>query len=426
MDALLAGVILASTLLLILIRPKDISEAWWAVLGGICVLAFGLVPLREAAGIVAETHDALFLLLGMMALSAAADRAGFFDRAASLAARAGGGSVRKLYVMVFLVGTAVTVVLSLDATAIVLTPIVYGMVVRLRLRPLPFVFACTYTANTASLFLPVSNLTNLLAYNAFDLGFVRFAAVMLIPATLAVAANLLVFLVLFRGDLIGGYDEDAPFEVGNPAFFRLATWGVVAVLVGFFVAPILGFSIGLIALVGGAAVVAVARLFGWVSLREVSAEVSWGLFALVIGLFVVVRAAEDAGLTATIGDALSLAGEGSGLLEILAVATGAALGSNLVNNLPMVVMVINGAGPLLESGGAGTAVVYAALLGTNVGPNLTIVGSLATLIWLAIVRGRGVQVSAKDYLKIGAVSTPFILLAAVFGLWVSLMVFGPG
>ncbi len=424
MDALLSGGILASTLILILIRPRDVGEAWWAVIGGSLALALGLVPLGEVWGIVVETHDALFLLLGMMALSSAADRAGFFDWAASLAARAGGGGVSRLYVMVFLVGTVVTMVLSLDATAIVLTPIVYGMVVRLRLRPLPFVFACTYTANTASLFLPISNLTNLLAYNAFDISFIRFGVVMFLPAVLAVAANLLVFLVLFRGDLVGGYSEDHFFEAENPAFFRLAAGGVVGVLVAFFAAPILGVPIGLMALVGGAAVVSAARLFGWVSFRAVSSEVSWGLFALVIGLFVVVRGAEDAGLTAVIGGALARAGEGSGFFEILGVAAGTALGSNLVNNVPMTVMAINGIEPLLGSGDAGTSVVFAALIGTNVGPNLTIVGSLATLIWLSIVRDRGIEIGARDYLKIGIVATPFILLAAVFGLWLSLQLFG--
>ncbi|MGH3086425.1 MAG: arsenic transporter [Rubrobacteraceae bacterium] len=426
MDALLAGIILAATLLLVLIRPKDIGEAWWAVLGGAAVLALGLVSLGEVLRILDETHDALFLLLGMMALSAAADRAGFFDWAASLAARAGGGDVGRLYVMVFLVGTVVTAALSLDATAIVLTPIIYGMVVRLRLRPLPFVFACTYTANTASLFLPVSNLTNLLAYNALDIGFIEFGMIMFIPATFAVAANLLVFLVLFRGDLIGGYEADHFYEAENKRFFRLAAWGVGGMLVAFFAAPIFGVPIGLAALVGGAVVVLMARFYGWLSFKEVSDEISWGLFALVIGLFIVVRAAEDAGLNAAIGNALSLAGAGDGFFQILAVAVGSALGSNLVNNVPMTVMAINGAEPLVSSGEAGLAVVYAALLGTNIGPNLTIVGSLATLIWLSIVRDRGMEIGAKDYLKIGAVATPVILLVAVFGLWLSLKIFGSG
>ncbi|MCA1728959.1 MAG: arsenic transporter, partial [Actinobacteria bacterium] len=157
MQTILAGLILVATLTLVLIRPKGVSEAWWAVLGGLLTLILGLVSLRQAGSILLETQDALVLLVGMMALSAVAEKAGFFDWAASLSARAGGGSVLKLYGFVFLVGTLITATLSLDATAIVLTPIVYGMVVRLRLSPLPFMFACVYTANTASLFLPVSN-----------------------------------------------------------------------------------------------------------------------------------------------------------------------------------------------------------------------------------------------------------------------------
>ncbi|MEJ7819927.1 MAG: SLC13 family permease, partial [Rubrobacteraceae bacterium] len=201
MSALLAGAILAATLALVLTRPRDIGEAWWAVLGGGLTLVLGLVSFEEAWEILRETEDALILLVGMMALSAVAEKAGFFDWAASLTARAGRGRVFLLYGFVFLVGTLVTTTLSLDATAIVLTPIVYGMVVRLRLSPLPFMFACVYTANTASLFLPISNLTNLLAYDRFDLGFVRFGLVMLLPGLLAVITNFAIFAFLFRNDL---------------------------------------------------------------------------------------------------------------------------------------------------------------------------------------------------------------------------------
>lgn len=416
-----AAVVLFATLALILTRPKDISESWWAAGGGIVAVVLGLVPVREVGAIVWETHDALLLLLGMMALSACAEKAGFFDWAAALSAKAGRGSVRGLYFAVFLVGTLVTAFLSLDATAIVLTPIVYGMVVKLRLRPLPFVFACTYTANTASLFLPVSNLTNLLAYNAFDMDFVRFGLVMLLPATLAVAANFAVFMFIFRGDLNGNYEQTEPPEAGNRAFFRLAAVGIGAVLVAFFLSPVFGFPIGLAALVGGAGVAVVSVVFGWLPLKQLAGEISWGLFVLVIGLFIVVRGAQDAGLTSFVGEGMAAIG-GDGFFQILGVATGAALGSNVVNNVPMTLLVINGAESIV--GGGDFGVVYAALIGTNVGPNLTIVGSLATLIWLSIVRGRGVEVGAIDYLKIGLISTPPILISAVFGLWLSLKVFG--
>jgi arsenical pump membrane protein len=423
-ETIFAGLVLVATLTLVLIRPRDVSEAWWAVLGGVLTLLLGLVSLRQAGSIFLDTQDALILLVGMMALSAVAENAGFFDWAASLSARAGGGSVLKLYGFVFLVGTLITATLSLDATAIVLTPIVYGIVVRLRLSPLPFMFACVYTANTASLFLPVSNLTNLLAYDAFDLGFARFALLMLIPATLAVLANALVLAVLFRKDLRGSYDQRLPpFVPGDHAFFLTATAGIVGVLVAFFLAPIFGIPIGLVALVVGGIVVIVARLRGWMALREVATAISWGILALVVGLFLVVQGVENVGLAEAVRQAFAAAAPGDSFLQILSVTVGSALGSNFINNVPMIVLALGVTKPLISDGTLGLAAVYAVILGTNVGPNLTTVGSLATLIWLSITRSKGMEIKVKDYLKVGAIATPVILLAAAAGLWVSLRLF---
>ncbi|MDP9425800.1 MAG: SLC13 family permease [Actinomycetota bacterium] len=425
MGAVLAGLILAVTLVLVLVRPKDVGEAWWAALGGGAVLVLGLVSLKQAGGVLLETWDALVLLVGMMALSAVAERAGFFDWAASVTARAGGGRVFTLYGFVFLVGTLVTATLSLDATAIVLTPIVYGMAVRLRLDPLPFMFACVYTANTASLFLPVSNLTGLLAYGAFDLGFARFALVMFLPAVLAVATNFLIFAWIFRKDLAGDYETKLPpFVPENGSFFRLAAGAVAGVLVAFFLAPVLGVPIGLVALAAGTLVTGAARLAGWVSLREVARSVSWGVIVLVVGLFLVVQGVENAGLAALAERAFAADAPGDGLARILGVTVGTALGSNVINNVPMTVLALGAIDPLVAEGTLGIATVYAVVVGTSIGPNLTTVGSLATLIWLGIARGKGVEITAKDYLKIGVLATPPILLAASVGLWVSLKLFG--
>jgi arsenical pump membrane protein len=424
-DALLAGIILVATLALVLVRPGNLSEAWWATLGAALVLILGLVSLQQASEIVLETLDILILLVALMALSAVAEKAEVFDWAASLAARAGDGSVFRLYGFFFVVGTLVTATLSLDATAIVLTPIVYGMVVRLRLSPLPFMFACAYTANTASLFLPTSNLTNLLAYNAFDLGFFRFGLIMFIPATLATLTNALIFTTVFRRDLRGCYDNKLPsFVPENLGFFRLAAVTIVAVLVAFFLAPSFGLPLGLVALAGATLLVLTARVRDWVKLREVAGSVSWGLIPLVVGLFLVVEAVENVGLTSLLGTAFAAAAPGEGFFQIVGVAIGSALGSNLVNNVPMTMATLKALGPLLSDGTFGPAAVYAALLGTNIGPNLTVVGSLATLIWLSIVRGRGMEITAKDYLRIGVVSVPGILLAASLGLWISLRLFG--
>ena len=425
MNALLAGFVLVATLVLVLIRPKDVSEAWWAVLGGGLTLIMGLVSIQQAGSILLETQDALVLLIGMMALSAVAEKAGFFDWAASLTARAGGGSVLRLYGFVFLVGTLITATLSLDATAIVLTPIMYGMVVRLRLSPLPFMFACVYTANTASIFLPISNLTNLLVYNTFDLGFVQFGLIMLIPATLAILTNALVFVWLFRKDLRGSYDGKLPsFVPEDSAFFRMATGGVAGVLVAFFLAPIFGIPIGLVALVVGTLVVIVARLRKWMTLREVAGTISWGILFLVVGLFLVVQGVENAGLAEAVRQAFTAAAPGDSFFQILGVTVGSAFGSNLINNVPMTVLALGAVEPLISHGTLGLASLYAVILGTSIGPNLTTVGSLATLIWLTITRGKGMDITAKDYLKIGAISTPVILLAATVGLWISLRLFG--
>ena len=385
----------------------------------------GLVTLGQAESILLETQDALVLLVGMMALSAIAEKAGFFDWAASLIARAGGGSVLRLYGFVVLAGTLITATLSLDAMAIVLTPIFYGMVVRLRLSPMPFMFACVYTANTASLFLPISNLTNLLAYNAFDLEFTRFALIMLIPATLAILANDLILAGLFRKDLRGSYEQNLPsFVPENQRFFQMATGGIAGVLVAFFLASIFGIPIGLVGLTAGALLVFVARFRGWMALREVAGNISWSILALVIGLFLVVQWVENGGLASAVRRAFAAVDPGDGFLQILGRAVGSALGSNLINNVPMIVLALGATEPLVSKGTLGFASVYAVILGTNIGPNLTTVGSLATLIWLTIIRGKGMDVTARDYLKVGAISTPVILLVAALGLWISLEVFG--
>lgn len=420
-----AVAILVATLALVLARPREINEAWWAVLGGGLTLVLGIVSLGQAWGILRETEDAILLLVGMMALSAVAEKAGFFEWAASLTARAGRGRTFLLYGFVFLVGTLVTTTLSLDATAIVLTPIVYGMVVRLRLSPLPFMFACVYTANTASLFLPVSNLTNLLAYGKFDLGFARFGLVMLAPGVLAVVTNFLIFAWLFRNDLRGSYkDRGDDFSPENRGFFGAAAVGIAGVLVAFFVAPIFGVPIGLVALTAGAVVVVVSRLKGWVSLKEVAGSISWGILFLVVGLFLVVQGVENVGLAQLAERAFAADAPGDSFFQLLGITAGSALGSNIINNVPMTVLSLGAVEPLVAEGTLSVAAVYAIVVGTGIGPNLTTVGSLATLIWLSISREKGLEVTAKDYLKVGMIATPPILLAATFGLWVSVRLLG--
>lgn len=425
MDIILSVVILVVTLALILTRPRNVSEALAASLGGVCVLGLGLVSEREAVQILRDTSNVLIFLVGMMAVSGVAERAGFFEWAGGLAIRAGRGSVFGLYCAVFVVGTLVTITLSLDATAIVLTPVVFGITRKLGIKPLPFMFACCYTANTGSLLLPISNLTNLLVYEAFSLELLRFAVVMALPSVLAIITNALIFVWLFRSDIRGVYAPvDEPFVAENKQFFRFATVALTAVLLGVVTASLLDIPIGIVALGGAFVAAVVALLCRWTSPRQVVGSVSWQLLPLVVGLFLVVRGVENAGFDVLAQRAFLEAAPGDGFLQILAIAFGTALGSNLINNVPMTVVTINDLSPLLANGSLNETAAYAALIGTNVGPNLTVVGSLATLIWLGIIRGRGLVMTARDYLMVGLITTPAILVMASFGLWLSVRLFG--
>jgi arsenical pump membrane protein len=424
MDAALATLILLVTLLLVLVRPRGLPAALPAALGGLLALALRLVSLHQAWEIVRFAQDALVFLIGMMIVSAIVERAEFFDWCATLAARAGRGSVRRLYLFIFVIGTLITATLSLDATAIVLTPIVYAMAVRLKLRPLPFMFACCFIANTASLFMPISNLTNLLIYRALDFSFLRFSLIMFIPAVAAVVTNAALFSHLFRFDLVGHYTlPDESFRPANRAFFRLAVGALVVILLAIFGASVVRLPIGPIALAGGIVLLLLARARRWVPFSDTLRAVSWNLIVLVFGLFLVVQAVENTVLAGIFTDALQALAPGDSFVQLLSIALGSTLGANLINNIPMTIVASSALRPALEAGTMHPAAGYAALLGTNIGPNLTITGSLATLIWLSIVQSRGVSITARQFLRLGLVSMPLILLSATIGLWLSLRLF---
>ncbi len=421
MDVVASSLILIATLALVLFRPRGLPAALPATIGGVLVLVLRLVSLHQAWEILRLAEDPLVFLVGMMLVSLVVERAGFFDWSATLAARAGRGSVRRLYLFVFLTGTLITAFLSLDATAIVLTPIVFAMAVRLKLRPLPFMFACGFIANTASLFMPISNLTNLLIYRSLNLSFGRFSLIMLLPGLLAVVTNALLFTYLFRYELKGRYPRQIDrFQPRNLLFFVIAVSGLGITLVAVFAASVVHVPIGVVALAAGVILVIISQFSGWVTLREGIKSVSWNLILLVVGLFLVVQAVENAGLSRHMDElARSISGGGS-LLQILGIGATTAVGSNLINNIPMTIVT----GSVLRSSVFSPAAGYAALIGTNVGPNLTITGSLATLIWINIMQRRGMSITAGQFVRVGIIAMPTIFLSASVGLWVSLHLFG--
>lgn len=405
--------VIALTLLTIVIRPRGIGESWAAAGGGLAMLALGAVGLDDLVGISHETADILLFLLGMMLLTWLVEQAGVFDRLADTVALLARGSTRILYILVFALAALVTALLSLDVTVLILTPIVYALVTRRRLDALPFMFACTFVANTGSLVLPISNLTNLLVYSQFRLDFAAFARVMWLPNLVAVVVNLVVFLILFRDRLPLRFEGVADPLPPIDWWFISAAASLTITLIALLAAGLARWPLAWPALGGGGALFLIALLGRRVRLPESVEAISWPLFVFVIGMFLVVRGFEHAWLSQ-----VHIALPREPIPALLLAVGGNTIGSNLVNNVPMTLLsipFIARADPHLRD-----VLAYGTLVGANIGPTLTTYGSLATMLWLALIRKRGLDVTTTEYLRVALITTPFVLAATTLTLWMVL------
>jgi arsenical pump membrane protein len=407
--ALATGVFVA-TLALVLIKPRGVHEAWWAVLGAVVALGLGLVRGPDVVDVWAISHEAMLFLLGLLVLSKLVEKSGFFSWAAVHAARRAGGDGRVLFRNVFLLGALITALLSLDTTALLLTPLVLAFVQRLRLVARPFVLLCALVANTGSLILPVSNLTNLVFVGSFGLHFGPYAAWMFAPQIVALAVTYALARRALGAELPERFDAEllgAPGEaIAHEGFFRATCAALVAVLAGYFLAPLVHLPAYAWTLVVSAALLAHGARVGRVKLADLRA-ISWGVFPFALGLFVVVRSFDGAGLARLIAGGLDRL-PASPLVRTLAAAVGAAAASNVMNNLPAALL----ARSILVEAHASPAEIYGALIGVDVGPNLLAFASLATMLVLGVAREQGEPVSARDLLRVGLWVTPAALLAS--------------
>jgi arsenical pump membrane protein len=413
-SALMAGGVFVGTLALVIIKPRHVPD-WAASLGGgLLMVVLGILPVGDAIGQLSSAWNIFLFFLGLGLASAVVDEAGVFQLAAETAARWARGNQRRLLIGLYLVGTLVTAVLSNDATALLLTPVAVTLATRAGVEPRPYVFACALVANAASFLLPVSNPSNLLLLGRVPLSLTAFLSHLLIPAFLALAVTLLSLLVVFRRELA----EPSVLSTREHSATKRATavaLGVCALGAAYIVGAALDRPLGLVAFAGSVALIGLDAAFGGWAPRALARDVPWGIFPLFAGLVLLVGGAERVHLFAPLERAVQSSAD-LGAIGPPVLVLALALLANTITNLPAALVTSSALGAV-QAGVERTDLVSAAIIGVNLGPNLSTIGSLSTMLWLLLLRRRGIDLSVLDYLRVGTLVTGPALLAAAAGLW---------
>jgi arsenical pump membrane protein len=410
--------IVAVSIALMLTRPRGIPEVWWISGGALLLIVLRLVPLKLAGQAIAKGSDVYLFLIGMMLLSELAREQGVFDWVASVAVRGARGSCSRLFLLVYGVGTLVTIFMSNDATAVVLTPAILTAVRKGKVSPLPYLFVCALIANAASFVLPISNPANLVVFHTGMPPLGTWLADFGIPSLFSILVTFFVMRLMFREDLRKSIDceiEDTKLS-GNG---KLVLAGLALMIAVLLTASALKKDLGRPTCLAALVITAVASIKAKSNPTKLAREISWSTLLLVAGLFVMVDAVESQGALNLTQQWLAWASHLGQNVGALVVGFVVGVANNIVNNLPLGLI----AGGTIQAAHANGLIANAVLIGVDLGPNLSVTGSLATILWLLALRkdsgndegAESLDVSFWKFLKVGAVAMPVALFAALGG-----------
>lgn len=416
-------IIFVPTITLVMVRPKPFNEATAAALGALVMIIAGIISPVSTWEVFLANLNVLLFFLGLMIISVIADQAGFFEWCAYKAVKLGKGNSLALLTLLFTLGALITAFFSNDATALILTPIVFALVTRLKLSALPYVFTCAFIANTASMLLPVSNPVNLLAVERFQITLGEYLKFLLLPGVLVIIANLIIFRLVFRKELSSNPADIQVMEPVKIDRFFLAVSAVLGLIaVGYILVSIYGLPLSYPAVGGAILLIVISFLFRRLKVARLTSGISWSIFLFIFAMALLVKGLDDAGITGLIARVLTELANGGTLQALFSVTLGTAIGSNLMNNWSMMMVSVASLANLAP--GFDRVLVYGAIMGADLGPNIAIFGSLSSMLWLILLRNRGLDIHPIQFFKLGLIVTPVLLIIGILSLYLCSVLWG--